>query len=200
MEKKASKTGEVISILSNDTDFTGPATQAMATNPDLIMVWTTQTPAVGIISALRQRGYEGSISASDVISPVAVFEKAGAAMEGVPFPILFSPSLSKDPRAQAFIDAYQAKYDEQPDTYSAQGYTLMYYLTQALNTLEGDPSREDIANALAAVDDDRGQHLRRPADDRRPGDRRELAHRELDRRRHAGTVGRELKCNSSSNN
>ncbi|UOM35389.1 ABC transporter substrate-binding protein [Acuticoccus sp. I52.16.1] len=151
MEKNGVETGEVISILGNDTDFTGPATQAMATDPDLIMVWTTQTPAVGIVSALRQRGYEGKISSSDVISPVAVFEKAGKAMEGVPFPILFSPSLSKDPRAQAFIEAYQTKYGEQPDTYSAQGYTVMYYLTQALKTLEGNPSREEIANALAAV-------------------------------------------------
>ncbi|WP_226581474.1 ABC transporter substrate-binding protein [Acuticoccus sediminis] len=151
MEDNGIETGEVISILANDTDFTGPATQAMATNPDLIMVWTTQTPAVGIVSALRQRGYEGDISSSDVISPVAVFEKAGQAIEGVPFPILFSPSLSKDPRAQAFIDAYNKKYGQQPDTYSAQGYTVMYYLAQALGTLSGNPSREEIAEALAAV-------------------------------------------------
>lgn len=152
MEDAGVETGEVISILGSDTDFTGPATQAIATEPDLIMVWTTQTPAVGIVTALRQRGFEGKISSSDVLSPVAVFEKAGEAVQGVPFPILFSPSLSQDPRAQAFIEAYQEKYGEQPDTYSAQGYTVMYYLAQALSTLEGDPSREDIANALAAVE------------------------------------------------
>ena len=46
MEDAGVKTAGVVSILGSDTDFTAPATQAMGTNPDMIMVWTTQTPAV----------------------------------------------------------------------------------------------------------------------------------------------------------
>lgn len=151
MEAAGVKTGGVVSILSNDTDFTAPATQAMATNPDMIMVWTTQTPAVGIISALRARGYKGTISSSDVISPAAVFKKAGAAVAGVPFPILFSPDLSDSKEAKAFVTGYQKKYNELPDTYSAQGYTVIYYLAQGLKALDGKPTREALAQSLGKI-------------------------------------------------
>lgn len=146
------ETAEVISILGSDTDFTAPATQAIATEPDLIQVWTTQTPAVGIVSALRARGYEGLITASDVLSPQQVFEKAGEAVSGVPFPIIFAPEVSGSEIGQEFQKNYEAEYGEPPDTYSAQGYTLAYYYGQALRSLEGEPTREEMAEALAAID------------------------------------------------
>ena len=145
------KTAGVVSILSNDTDFTAPATQAMATNPDLISVFTTQTPAVGIISALRARGYKGPISTSDVISPSAVFKKAGEAVVGIPFPIQFSADVSSTKEAKAFVANYEKKNKELPDTYSAQGYTAIYYLAQGLRSIDGKPTREGLAEALAKV-------------------------------------------------
>ena len=151
MEAAGVKTGQVISILSSDTDFTAPATQAIATKPDLIMVWTTQTPAIGIITSLRARGYKGHISASDVLSPEAVFKKAGAAVAGVPFPILFAPSVSNDKEAQAFVKNYDAKYGGTPDTYSAEGYTAIYYMAQGLRSIDGKPTRESLAQALASI-------------------------------------------------
>ncbi len=145
------KTGGVVSILSNDTDFTAPATQAMATNPDLISVFTTQTPAVGIISALRARGYKGPISTSDVISPPAVFKKAGEAVVGIPFPIQFSADVSSTKEAKAFVANYEKKNKDSPDTYSAQGYTAVYYIAQGLRSLEGKPTREGLADAMAKI-------------------------------------------------
>jgi branched-chain amino acid transport system substrate-binding protein len=145
------KTAGVVSILSNDTDFTAPATQAMATNPDLISVFTTQTPAVGIISALRARGYKGPINTSDVISPSAVFKKAGEAVVGVPFPIQFSADVSNTREAKSFVANYEKKNKELPDTYSAQGYTAIYYIAQALRSVDGKPTREGLADALAKV-------------------------------------------------
>lgn len=145
------KTAAVVSILSNDTDFTAPATQAMATNPDMISVFTTQTPAVGIISALRARGYKGPINTSDVISPAAVFKKAGEAVVGVPFPIQFSADVSTNKEAKAFVSSYEKKHKELPDTYSAQGYTAIYYLAQGLRAADGKPTREGLADALSKV-------------------------------------------------
>jgi ABC-type branched-subunit amino acid transport system substrate-binding protein len=137
--------------LSADTDFTAPATQAIATNPDLIMVWTTQTPAAGIIAALRSRGYNGKISASDVISPAPVFKKIGPALAGVPFAILFSSEVSGSPEAKKFVEHYTKEFGEAPDTYSAQGYTALYYIAQGLREVEGKPSREDLATAIGKI-------------------------------------------------
>jgi ABC-type branched-subunit amino acid transport system substrate-binding protein len=151
MEDAGVKTGGVISILSADTDFTAGATQAIATNPDLIMVWTTQTPAGGIIAALRSRGYTGPISASDVISPAPMFKKIGEPLVGVPFPISFASELAETDAAKNFAKTYQEKFNQTPDTYAAQGYTAMLYIAQGLKSLDGKPTRETLANAMAAI-------------------------------------------------
>lgn len=151
MEGAGVQTAGVVSILSADTDFTAPATQAIATNPDLIMVWTSQTPAAGIIAALRSRGYNGKISASDVISPAPVFKKIGPALAGVPFAILFSSEVSGSPEAKKFVERYTKEFGEAPDTYSAQGYTALYYIAQGLREVEGKPSREDLATAIGKI-------------------------------------------------
>lgn len=151
MEEAGGKTAGVVSILSSDTDFTAPATQAIGQNPDLIMVWTTQTPAAGIIAALRQRGYKGEISASDVISPAPVFKKIGEPLAGIPFPINFSSEISRSPEAVAFTKAYVAKFKDEPDTYASQGYTALHLIAQALKGLDGKPTREALAEALAGI-------------------------------------------------
>jgi branched-chain amino acid transport system substrate-binding protein len=151
MEDAGAKTAGVVSILSSDTDFTAPATQAIGQGADLIMVWTTQTPAAGIIAALRQRGYKGEISASDVISPSAVFKKIGEPLAGIPFPINFSSEISKSPEAQAFTKAYAAKFKDEPDTYASQGYTAIHFIAQAMKDLDGKPTREALAEALSKV-------------------------------------------------
>jgi len=147
-EEAGAETVAEISTLANDTDFTGPATQGMGTDPDLIMVMTTQQPAVGIISALRQRGYEGVIGTSEVISPPAIYQKSGELIENIPFALSFQPGLSDSPEALAFIEAYQAKYSQLPDVYSAQGYTAIHYIAQGMKALDGDPTREKLAEEL----------------------------------------------------
>lgn len=151
MEKAGIATGGVVNILSNDTDFTAGATQAIGTNPDLIMVWTTQTPAGGIIAALRNRGYTGPISASDVIAPAPMWDRIGEALVGVPFPVSFAAEIAETDEAKAFAEAYQAKYNGVPDNYASQGYTAIRYIAQGLKSLDGKPTREALAEAMAAI-------------------------------------------------
>lgn len=146
--KAGAKTAAEITTLGSDTDFTGPATQAIAANPDLVLVMTTQQPAVGIITALRQRGYKGTIATSEVISPPAIFQKSGKTVAGIPFATSFQPGISDSPEATAFIDAYKAKYNELPDVYAAQGYTAIQFIAQALKSLDGKPTRDALAQAM----------------------------------------------------
>ena len=112
----------------------------MGTNPDLIMVWTTQTPAAGIIAALRARGYTGQITASDVISPRSGLQedRRAARRRAVP-DRLRVPRSPKAPRRRSSSRAITKKFGEAPDTYSAQGYTALYYIAQGLKGLEASP-------------------------------------------------------------
>ena len=151
MEAGGAKTVGVVSVLSADTDFTAPATQAIALKPDLMMVYTTQSPAAGIIAAVRARGWTGLMSANDAISPAAVFKKIGPPLAGVPFPVNFSPDASDTPKAKGFIETYTAKHGGAPDLYSAQGYTAIWLIAQGLKSLPGKPAREALAEALNKV-------------------------------------------------
>jgi ABC-type branched-subunit amino acid transport system substrate-binding protein len=141
----------VVNVLSADTDFTAAATQGKAENPDLIMIWATQIPAAGIISALRQRGFEKTIAATDAIATNAVFKKTGEPLAGVVFPVIFTADLPSTPAAQAFVNNFEGKWKEAPDTYAAQGYTAIHLLAQAMKAVDGPPSREAMASQLSKI-------------------------------------------------
>jgi len=149
LEGMGVQTAGVVSVLTSDTDFTAAATQAMGLKPDAILIYTTQAPAVGIVAALRQRGYAGTIVGNDVLSPDSVFKKLGAAVAGIPFPISFSPDLATTDTAKKFVAAYQAKFSAAPDIYSAQGYEAIWFIAQGLGAAGGKPTREALAQALA---------------------------------------------------
>ncbi len=151
VEAAGVKTVGVVSVLSSDTDFTAPATQAIGYDPDTILVYTTQTPAEGIIAALRARGYAKTIVGNDVLSPATVFKKMGATVADVPFPISFSAALAATPEAKAFVAAYTKKFDAPPDIYSAQGYQVVQFIAQGLHVLSGKPTRESLGAALAQI-------------------------------------------------
>lgn len=150
LEAESIRTAGTVNVLTSDTDFTAAATQAMGMNPDAILIYTTQAPAVGIVAALRQRGYKGTIVGNDVLSPASVFKKLGAAVAGVPFPIGFSADLASTLTAKNFVAAYTAKFKGAPDIYSAQGYEAMWFIAQGLKAAGGTPTRESLAKALAA--------------------------------------------------
>ena len=69
LEAKGVATAGVVNVLTKDTDFTAAATQAMGLKPDVILVYATQQAAAGAITALRDRGYTKTISATTCCRP-----------------------------------------------------------------------------------------------------------------------------------
>jgi branched-chain amino acid transport system substrate-binding protein len=151
LEAQGVKTTGVVNVLTRDTDFTAAATQAMAMNADMILVYATQGAATGAITALRDRGYKKTIVTTDVVSPASVFKKMGSALVGVPYPISFSDTLSTTPEAKAFANDYQKRFGATPDIYSAQGYQVAWFVAQGLKSLSGTPTREQLAGALSKI-------------------------------------------------
>lgn len=151
LEGMGIKTAGVVDVLSADTDFTAPATQAMGLKPDMILVYATQGAAAGAIMALRDRGYTQTIVGNDVLSPASIFKKMGPAVAGVPFPVAFSATISDSPEAKAFIAAYTAKFSGAPDIYSAQGYEMVWFVAQALKSINGAPTRESLGEAMSKI-------------------------------------------------
>lgn len=151
LEARGVATAGIVSVLTKDTDFTAPATQAMGLKPDVILIYATQQAAAGAITALRDRGYRQTIVGNDVLSPDSMFKKMGPTLVGVPFPVSFSATIAESSEARAFVNAYQAKFKTQPDIYSAQGYQVVWFIAQGLKSISGTPTRESLAAALAKV-------------------------------------------------
>jgi len=151
LEAMGVKTLGTVSVLSADTDFTAAATQAMGLKPELMLIYTTQAPAAGIVAALRTRGYTGTIVGNDVLAPATMFKKLGTALVDVPFPLGFSVDLAATAQAKAFVAAYQKKFNSPPDLYSAEGYSAVWFIAQGLKSLDGAASRESLAAALARI-------------------------------------------------
>ena len=61
-----------------------------------------------------------------------MLQKAGAAAEGVLFTQSNYDTGSDEPLIHQFVEAYRAKYDEDPDLYAAHGYDAMRIYAQAL--------------------------------------------------------------------
>lgn len=152
LEAKGVATAGIVSVLTKDTDFTAAATQAMGLKPDMVLVYTTQQAAAGTITSLRDRGFSKTIVGNDVLSPDSIFKKMGSTVVGVPFPVSFSDTLSDSPEAKAFVAAYQAKFRSSPDIYSAQGYQMVWFISQGLKSISGTPSRESLAAALNKIE------------------------------------------------
>lgn len=151
LEARGVSTAGIVNVLTKDTDFTAPATQAMGLKPDVVLVFATQGAAAGAISALRERGYTKTIVGNDVLAPAAMFKKMGPAVVGVPFPVSFSSSVADTPKAKSFVNAYQAKFNTTPDIYSAQGYQVVWFIAQGLKAAGGKPTRESLGEALSKV-------------------------------------------------
>jgi len=151
LEAAGVATAGVVNVLTKDTDFTAAATQAMGLKPDMILIYATQSAAVGAVTSLRDRGFSKTIVGNDVLSPATVFKRMGATAVGVPFPVSFSDSLADSAEAKAFISAYQARFKNPPDIYSAQGYQAVWFLAQGLKSISGTPTRESLSQALSKI-------------------------------------------------
>lgn len=151
LEAAGVSTAGVVNVLTKDTDFTAAATQAMGLKPDMILIYATQSAAVGAVTSLRDRGFTKTIVGNDVLSPATVFKRMGATAVGVPFPVSFSDSLAESAEAKAFIAAYQARFKNAPDIYSAQGYQAVWFLAQGLKSISGTPTRESLSQALSKI-------------------------------------------------
>lgn len=143
----------VTETLAADTDFSGAATEVISKSPDVVVVSQIGEPSAGMIKALRDRGYEGTIVANATISTKPIFDSAGEALVGAPFPIEYSPA-STVPAAKEFTAAYEEKFGETPDTYSSQGYVAVQVMAEgARNAVDaaGEVDRESLAEGLAAI-------------------------------------------------
>lgn len=136
---------------TNDTDWSGPATQVINLKPDMFVSAMLSNTGAFMIKALRDRGYKGPIIANKSIQSQDLYKLAGKAFDGVIFPVGFSPITTVNTIAEKFLASYRAQYKTDPDVFAAQGYAAAYFWASAIKAANGAYDRESLAQAFAKV-------------------------------------------------
>jgi branched-chain amino acid transport system substrate-binding protein len=136
-------------VTKGEQDFSAVITKIKAATPDAVF-WTAYDDDGGpFIKQLREGGYQGAIFVGDGSTSANLFKLAGDAAEGV---FAFSsPTVEFLPKAKAFADAYQAKFNIAPSSYGPLTYDGMKLLADAITKAGGTDSAKVMA-ALQADD------------------------------------------------
>src|ERR1700737_84715 len=134
-----------------DRDYNAQLTALIAAKPDVLVVSALADNAAAIVAQARQRGWTGPILGGNGFNSPAFIKNAGSAAEGVTVGTSWN-SLSQDPANQKFLEAMK-KAGVNPDQFSAQAYTGVIILSEAIKQAGGKTGREDIEAGLAKVKD-----------------------------------------------
>jgi branched-chain amino acid transport system substrate-binding protein len=134
-----------------DRDYHAQLTALIAAKPDVLVVSALADNAAGIVSQARQQGWTGPILGGNGFNSPAFIKNAGAAAEGVMVGTSWN-SLSPAPANQKFLDSMK-KAGVTPDQFTAQAYTGVLVLAEAIRQAGGKTSRADLNAGLAKVKD-----------------------------------------------
>ncbi len=129
----------VESYTDGESDFSAVLTSIKRKQPDTLFIGGYYTEAARIAQqALTQDMNVQLLGADGFYSPVLI-ELGGDSVEGAVFTAGFYPG---DPSAdvQAFITAFKAKFNEDPDMFAAQAYDAMKIVAAAIDAGAGDPA------------------------------------------------------------
>ena len=139
----------IVGYTNNSQDFTPIALQIKGSGADIIGSYMTNSPDVGIFARqLRQLGVQAEWIGSTSLVTDTAMKLAGESLWGVYSVADFAIDANEESRGYA--KRYRAKYNADPDLYSAWAYGGVYLLKHAIEKAKStDP--EAIRAALLAT-------------------------------------------------
>lgn len=135
-----------------DKDFKAVLTKIKAASPEVLFLPGYYNEAGLIIKQAKELGLDVPVVGGDGYDSPKLVEIAGKeALNKVYFTNHYS-SKDTSPEVVKFVEAFAAKYNKQPDGFSALGYDLAYFLADALKRA-GAAEPEKVKEALASTKD-----------------------------------------------
>lgn len=138
-------------MIPETRDFRPLVTKILAAEPDGVFLVSHYAESALFMQQLRQADPDLKVAGTDTLNDPKFIELAGGAAEGVVMP---TPFLSSAPEAEKFTAAYTARFEKDPNYYSAFTWDAMLIVTSAMQALAdaGEPLerqaiRDQIANA-----------------------------------------------------
>lgn len=129
-----------------DVDFKAQLTKIKASNPDAIVCSCLAEEAANIILQTRALGMKQPFIGGNGLNSPKLFEIAKDAGDNTVMGSPWSPENSA-PANKAFMAAYKAKFNADPDQFAAQAYDAMHIVSAALKNvkLSGDLEKDRLA-------------------------------------------------------
>lgn len=134
-----------------DRDYHAQLTELIGGKPDVLVVSALADNAAALVTQARGQGWTGPILGGNGFNSPAFIKNAGAAAEGILVGTSWD-STSQSPANQKFLTAL-ARQKVNPDQFSAQAYTSIYIVAEAIKQAGGKSGRDDINAGLAKVKD-----------------------------------------------
>jgi branched-chain amino acid transport system substrate-binding protein len=137
--------GEVVAVESYESgasDFSTQISKVKAANPDFLYLPGYYKENALIVKTAKQNNLSVNMITSEAFENKDIFELAPDAVEGVYF-TKPAPDMSTD-NWQRFREAFKAKYNSEPTSYSDYAYDAVYIVTEAIDKggYSGDAIRE----------------------------------------------------------
>jgi ABC-type branched-subunit amino acid transport system substrate-binding protein len=126
-------------------ESSGIARRVMAANPAAVVVAADAHDGASLVKSLRQAGFQGLIYGSSSMGRQRFVREAGAAAEGVRFPLLYVPTRE----ATAFTRAFRNRQNTSPDYAAAQTYDAVRLVLAAIR--KGGLNRARIQDSLRGL-------------------------------------------------
>lgn len=119
---------------TTDTDFTTQVSEVLKVKPDLVIISGLAADGGNLVKQLRQLGYKGLIVGGNGLNTPNVFPVCQKYCDGIMIAQAYSPE-APDAMNKVLIDLYQKKYKKMPGQFTAQAFTAVQVVVEALNTL-----------------------------------------------------------------
>ncbi len=147
--KKLEELGaEVVAVenyLENERDFRSLLAKVRDAQPEVVALISYYTDGALIAQQAKQVELSAQIVANGACNSPQFLELGGEATEGVVTTTVFFPGAPR-PEAVPFVEAYRARYGEDPDSFAALAYDGVKILAWAAD--RGGFEREGIRQAL----------------------------------------------------
>lgn len=146
---------ESIEFRKDDPDLSPFVTKAVQTKADVMFITSLGAIPPKIMRTARSQGFEGQFLGGNGFNLPAESEQAGKAGDGAQSAAAYF--IDNDFTANArFVEAYRAKFNKEPDQFSAQAYSAVLTLVEAAKRAQmgfDDPAgdREKLRAALEGV-------------------------------------------------
>jgi branched-chain amino acid transport system substrate-binding protein len=117
-----------IAVKKGDKDFSAAVTQVKGASPDSVFYSGYYAEAAPFVQQLRDGGFKGTFASADGTKDPEFVKQAGQASKDA---VLSCPC---SPAPAAFADEYKKKFNQDPGTYSTEGYDLGTILVKGIDS------------------------------------------------------------------